>query len=317
MSSIDDYIILYDYNDIGDFQLSEDLKSVMKFFSEIKYEESDVIKLPTISKVKLWTDSKAFMESKFRLHNVGYLNDKKLSKLLNKSAVCSLDDVASIFNGHINYRSPYFLPIEFSHNNILGGSLVCQSIIPENDKEFKRLQELLKPCFSRVILPKKTTSISPISYSHEITHSQVLSHKGSVEDFHNTEVLSIYIELLHAYQADSRCFRLDLLNRMEHALGNFYSLFIYKNGDRSILGDKYDDLKFHIDAQYLQSILVAINLMSKTLYGTEKDRKFIFGELQKVFDGKITVEQFMEKTNCTYEESLDYKYTEKLLKKVK
>lgn len=316
MPNTNDYIILYDHNTIDDFQLSDDLKSVIKFFSEIKYEDIDTIKLPTISKFKMWTDSRAFMNGKFRLHKVGYLNDKKLSKVMNNSLVFRFEDVASIFNSHINYRNPYFIPIEFSHDNILGGSLVSQSILPEEDEEFKKLQELLKPCFSKIILPKKLTSISPISYSHEIVHSQVMSQKGSVENFHNIEVLSIYIELLHAYESSSECFRLDLFNRMEHALANFYSLFIYKNGDRKILGDNYDELKFHIDAQYLQSILVAFNLMNKTLYGTNKTRKYILDQLQKVFDGIITVEDFMERVHCSYQESLDSKYAMRLLKKI-
>lgn len=317
MASFGNHVVICDHNIDKDFDVDDgDLKNVMKKISEIDFESFDRLRPKRISKFHMWTDTKKFIDSCYKVHKVGFLSDERLTRALNKKFIFSCDDIVTVFNNKICYVNPFFLPIEYSHENIFGGSLVSQLVVQDEDKVDEWISRL-NPCFLKIILPKAITQVSPINYTHEITHTQIVSHKGIVENFYNNEVLSIYYELLFSYYSCEDCFRLDLLSRMEHVISNYYSLYIYKHGDKDKLGSGYDEYRYHSDAQYLQSILIAFNLFVKTINGNNATRKRIKEQAQKVIDGKITVEQFLDSVSSSYDESKDSIYVEKLLRKVK
>ena len=54
--------------------------------------------------------------------------------------------------------------------------------------------------YKSISLAKKSTELSKLAYTHEIAHSQLNHVRGLIEEYYNTEVISIFLELVHALE---------------------------------------------------------------------------------------------------------------------
>lgn len=166
--------------------------------------------------------------------------------------------------------------------------------------------------FRGIELPKNITKLSSLSYTHEITHTQLNHMPGLIQEYYNTEFLSIFNELLHAfYTKDSE----SLLR--EHDAKRLNELKIIINELDKYQDTEDDEIRNVLleGSSYLESTLKAYNLFVRYYYSRESERKYIIQQLQRVIDGEITLEEILNILDVSLENSQDIKTIKKYLKR--
>ena len=158
--------------------------------------------------------------------------------------------------------------------------------------------------FREINLAHPTTEHTSCSYIHEITHTQLDRLKGSIREYYNSEVLSLFNEFFHAAVLDKseKVLRFDDARRIHEMSIIAQELRDYHDGK---LEETRDELLE--DGKYLVSLLKAYNLFIKFYYGTEEVQTKILEGIQAVFDGYMTLEEFLLREEVTYENSQDEK----------
>lgn len=134
------------------------------------------------------------------------------------------------------------------------------------------------------------------SYVHEITHTQVDSLKGSLEEYYNVEVLSIFNELFHAsiLDKDEKILRLNDSRRIYEM--SITAQELRKNFDGKNNMDRNELLDC---CKYLISDLKAYDLFITFYNANNSVKNDILDDVQSVFDGIITVEELLAKYDVT------------------
>lgn len=197
--------------------------------------------------------------------------------------------------------SPFHLPIKRVDEDVyygcLGEVLICG--------------EPVRSVYRRVELPNEITEVSTLSYVHEITHSQVNRVFGSIKNYNNMEILSIFNELLCASSMNDGG-RLSYVNDVVRLHNLRYGIQFLQDGL-----DRQEELYGMLleGNSYVESTLKAYNLFIDYLEGEQRMKDYIILLIQKVFDGDICVEQCLEALDITYENSLNVKRLERYLKR--
>ncbi len=154
--------------------------------------------------------------------------------------------------------------------------------------------------FTDINLSQEITEQTSASYVHEITHTQVDHLVGSVNDYYNVEVLSVFNELFHAsiLDKDEKILRLNDARRIYEMSISAAELRNHHDGISEIERDELLDC-----CKYLVSDLKAYNLFTLFYYGNDSLKNNILDGIQEVFDGYLTVEELLERFNITYENS--------------
>ena len=214
-------------------------------------------------------DSKKFFEEFYKLHNV-ILYDENLLKLRKKV-------------------NPLSLPIKLikDNKNYFNGSLIVNT------------SSLIHPhtSFVEIRINEKISELTSCTYAHEITHTQLESHKGSYTNFYNSEVLSKFNSLFIAYLLDPDTEKLlkiyDSINIHEMAISAL-ELHNFFNGT-----ENYPYEYLLQGTIYLLSDLQATTLFSKFYQSSDSQKQDIIDNIQQVFDNQITVEKLLNKNNIT------------------
>ena len=146
-------------------------------------------------------------------------------------------------------------------------------------------------------------------YAHEITHTQLeFDPSHYYNNYFHKEVLSIFMEKLIMYEIntdyynDIKSMRLMMFKNML----NRYSSSVWNRTSDSIITD---DKLLEYDARiYIISTFIANNLFYIYMNGSLETKGKMLNEIQNIFDGKKTVEEFMSDFNVTYENSKQLKY---------
>lgn len=152
--------------------------------------------------------------------------------------------------------------------------------------------------FREINLAKVITEQTGPSYAHEITHTQLDSLKGSLKEFYNLEVLSIFNELFLASVLDKeeRVLRLNDSRRIHEMHLTAEELREHQTG--KIPMDKVELLD---SCKYLISGLKAYNLFIQFYYANEAQQNEMLDDIQSIFDGYLTVEELLYKYEITHE----------------
>lgn len=310
------HILLYGHDpDLSKLTLTQPITNYAKSISEIDLIPFDGRELSYISKLQLFDNAQRFMNEKFRLHPVGFLTDERIGRILRSKRIQSVDDIPRIYNKSAKMMNPFELPLNYRIDSVFGGSLVAQNVVTEDTKYYEDMLPKLNLYFSEIAMPKVLTTAAPTTLVHEITHSQLASQKGIIENYYNGEVLSIFMEFLHSYETDPTVFTIDFVNRLQNILVNFYSMYIYEAG-RKNPEREYGEYDYFSDSQYLISIAKAIAMIHKYLNSNEKIRKSMIQGIQNVFDGKNTLEDYLEAIDIDLDSSWDPKYPLEMVKKL-
>lgn len=143
---------------------------------------------------------------------------------------------------------------------------------------------------TNISLAKPFSMYSHVSYAHEIMHSQVDSVKGAVKNYHNLEVLSIFLEKLRALSLNTEVFR-EVEKRRLFFLGcslrNFYT--------------EYDNL----DYVYYVSTLLAESLFDLYMNSCDEGRSIIMTYIDMIIAGELTLEEMLDNLGITLDNSLN------------
>ena len=136
------------------------------------------------------------------------------------------------------------------------------------------------------------------SYVHEITHTQLDSLRGSIQEYYNMEVLSIFNELFHAsiLDKDERILRLNDSRRIYEMSITAQELRDHHNGKSPMSRDELLDC-----CKYLVSDLKAYQLFAIFYSANDTLKNEILDDIQSIFDGYMTLEELLNKYEITLE----------------
>jgi len=308
---INQFVALYGHKGFNLYEIDDDVLKVMKEIVELDIPEFSGTNLSYITKRKMKKDAMKFYGSKLLLRDVGYLGDRQLISVLRGAFISSIDELVDLYNAAGVYVSPFAIPIVYSKDKAFAGSLETQLLVADDDYIDNVLKKM-KIFFNHIYLSKGVTDISTSCYIHEIMHSQLESQKGIVEDFYNGELLSVFMEMLSAYERKDQTYFMILALRINHLCSSFNRMYLCQTDQMT--DENYKLFNFCSDGKYLVSIFKAFNLFDKYIHGSYNDKKNVLISIQSVIDGAKTLEEVLNKLDISYENSLDSEITNRLLK---
>ncbi len=312
---INDYNALYGYKDFNIYKLDDNMLNAVYGINDLAIPEFNSVCLPYIKKRDLFKKAKCFYASKLLLHDVGFMSNRMLTRLIRKNNISSIDELVSIYNASAAYVSPYKIPVEFSRQRVFSGTLETQIVVFENHEVFSELLPKLSVFFNKIFLAKKPTDIGVCCYVHELMHSQLQSQKGIVDNYYDSEVFSIFFELLCAYE-NHDYYLYALVARINKIFLSFNNMYLYQTDQKDkIEKPNYELYDFCNDGKYLISTLKAFSLLDKYINGSYGDKKNILLRMQSVIDGVVHSSSFLENMDVTYDSILDPDITKSLLSK--
>lgn len=225
-------------------------------------------------------DSRDFYDRNFKLQEVPFTKENKIGPFRIEKY------------GTIN---PFGLPIKKEKNvDTFFGSL--NEVLVRSDDGYDIF-------YKNLSLPRKTTNITKLSYSHEITHSQINHVKGLTKSYNNSEVISIFIELLLSHQTDQDE---SLLRQHDYRrLAELKSIIteLESSKDTVVEIDSIDDDNLIEASTYAMSTLQAYQLFFKYYYGNTYIKKEILSSIQRIFSHNRGVEETLSELDITFESS--------------
>ena len=319
MEDLEEYLIFHGHR-MGclSFHTDEKLGKAIREISDYIPKEPIDVSFSRISHFRMVADAKRFFHEHFKLHDVGYLKDKKLLKKLNGKDVSSTYDIAKIYNSSAKMVSPFKLPLKYLNSSFYDASLVHQTIDVEDPSLRKELFSQLNVYFTGIILPKILTPIATPIYIHEITHTQVSSWKGVIEDYYNVEVLSIFTELLYSYYNDPLLFQTEFMLRLDHLKKCSDAMLLYDSDKGDLMRkEEISEVQYHSNAQYLISTFKALNMLQLYVGSDEDIQSYILECCQKVFDGDCSLEEALSRLDVTTDDSIHSRYVKGIFKTLK
>ena len=272
-----------------------------------KFPPNLEIMMSRIDEATLKSESKNFMDNYFDVHDVAVYNSKK-----NEMPFLEGDSDVVIqekWKKRLEYISAYDLPIEYIDHYFYAGETI--KLIPVSEEMSISFIEPI--AFSKILLGDKTHKLSIATYIHELGHTQTESNKGYAKDFHNKEVISIFLEKLAACHLDSSGYLLKINEqyRLKHLYDSLLSLYLYTDIEKTDY-QKEDEI---VKSMYIESTLKAMKLFD--IYQSlrkEKQRRKLLDQIQEVFDGKIQVEELLQKNGVTLSNSQSLTLIQKRMK---
>ena len=255
-------------------------------------------------------DSKVFLRNKFILHKVPYADEVMIKLKLHGRLVRSENDLIKLYNGVGRLVDPFELPVRFVNEPYYYGNVSLCTNISDNPEFLKHM----KIFFKSIELGHKTNDMTGVCYVHEIVHTQLESIKGIVKDYYNSELLSIFMELVYAYEKGIVLLRETLKNRINMFLTEFHSLYNFISSK-----DITEDGLWHnvIACKYIVSTVKAFHLFCNYYIGDDIEKNNILWEIQSVFSGRKSLEDVLDILGITYQNSLEQTHIQTLIEKTK
>ena len=255
-------------------------------------------------------ESKVFLRDKFVLHKVPYADETIIKLKLHGRMIRSEKDLIKLYNGVGRLVDPFELPVKFVNEPYYYGNVSLLTNLSD-DPEFLKHMKLF---FKSIELGNKTNDMTGVCYVHEIVHTQLESVKGIVKDYYNSELLSIFMELVYAYENGIVLLREALKNRINMFLTEFHSLYNFLYGS-----DTTEDGLWHnvIACKYIVSTVKAFHLFCNYYIGDEIEKNNILWEIQSVFSGRKSLEDVLDILGITYQNSLEQTHIQTLIEKTK
>lgn len=240
--------------------------------------------------------TKKFLCENFKLHPVKVMKDEKLLKKFDGKYADGFF-TAIAMNREIPDVNPLRIPRQY-HDRDVFNSCLEENILICDDPVFITEAPIV---FESINLSRRIPDVTGCLYAHEVMHTQLNSRKGAVQDFNNSELISIFTELLTAYNNDRSGKLLDYMIYSRFA--NLYlSLNVIDNIQNNV--NCIDNKNLLLDnSRYVVSFLKALDLFDLYLSCGIKGRKNILKRIQKVIDGKITLEDQLEYLDISYDDN--------------
>lgn len=244
--------------------------------------------------------AKGVFNKHYQLHDIPHINVKRVQELAEESFfLATSSDLEAKFDyldkleEEKQMISPFDLPINTgNYDSVFNGSITIEMMgIPHTDFILEYFV-----AFPELFIDSTIGDLSVPVYVHELTHSQIDSIKGACKDYQNCEVISIFNEKLCALELDSTG---TLLKEIEKR--RFKS--IAKNIEKLLNPENYTKAELFKSMYYINSTLKATHLFDKYIKADEVGKQKIINDIQRIFNGEISVEDLLEEHNITYENS--------------
>lgn len=260
---------------------SKDLLEVVNYLESLHLKKK-ILREETLSTVL--QSSEKFLNSYYDLHYIPVILEEEIEHQYVK-------------------MNPYHLPVVLSDIDESCVSVVEEFVIKENKKYL----------YSKYIeMPLHFTKMTALSRTHEITHTQLNHMLGLIQEYYHSELLSIFNEFLHASTMDDEeeVLRAYMMERMIEVI------FIVRWLERYSIEKKEDDRENLIEGScYCESIMEGWYLFYQYYYGDRYTKDLIIYSVQRVFDGKVTLEEMLTELGITFEKSQDAKLLRKYMER--
>lgn len=261
----------------------------------LNFKDLPVIKrLSNSSRLRIMKDGiSVFSNHNLTLNKLPYVEYAIIEhcNLENKKNDGDLASLISMLSNYIELKYPFEVPVIFDCNLNIEDGFFRPLYIGDKDTNMKLV-------FAEYALTGKLSELTPGIYTHEIVHSQ-LENVNGVSNYLNYEVLSVFFDKLTALHLDKSG---ELLKKNEQLRFNTLRQSIY------LLLDKNIPLVSKVVASMsISSLLQAEHLFDKYMYGTAIEKSDILEQIQNIFDGKTTIEDLLDFTEITFDNSKNYK----------
>lgn len=249
--------------------------------------------------------AKQFLTHYCQLHKVTIINDSIIKELDGK-IVLSLSCLIRKYNRLGIPVSPFDIPIMQKTKESKNSVIHLEYPIIDERAFLKRA----KLHINYIELSRKITNITKYAYIHEIIHSQLFAQKGIVKDYYNSELLPIFFELLAPleYFQNEEEYQIMLRNRLLDTINELDYLI---DSSSKKIEDRYSLLKA---GKYHVSPIKAFKLLLMYLEETNREKKEILNNINYIFAGKLSLEDFLKYYDITFENSIDSNIPAKLKK---
>lgn len=212
-------------------------------------------------------------------------------------------------------RVPYYIEKKFGPFQIQKSGDIHPLALPikqlkDEDEFFGALNEVIfftEPYktiyYKNISLAQNTTELSQLAYTHEIAHSQLNHVRGLIEQYYNTEVISIFLELVHALELNDGEYVLSAHDAIRLTELKYIIDELHKYYDRR---EELEVKKVLLEGSlYLQSTLQAYNLFITYYNSSPQIKKEILTSIQSLFNQEYTLEDMLSKLDISFESSID------------
>ena len=316
MKNLHHYLLLHGHNtELKKLVIDHHVMDALGDLARLDTSKLESLEPTRISKLRMRASAQRFLHGKFQLHPVGYLSDQMIKDIFDNQTVETAGDLITMYNESAEFMDPFHLPITYDLDDPFQGVLINQGVEFDDDRIMEMILPRLEVYFGGIRMPRKLRSIAPTNYVHEITHSQLESHKGVIDEFYNSEVLSIFLEFVHSYENNPEVFKIDLVKRINNTILNLYSMYHFQIGEEG-LDKTYNEYDYHDNSKYLISTLKAFQIFHLYETGNDAMKCHILHGCQKVFDGEQTVEEFLESIGVSLSSAMTSEYAKYFVKKV-
>lgn len=292
--------LMYGYKDDNKIlELDYKLAKLAYSLATLEFYDDYIITPSNISDDRLITSSKVFLSNKFRLHDVFFADDDMMKQSLNDKVFSDMSELVKLYNMTAIEVDPFRIPINFVESPYTHGLLSLQNIELYDDEFLKGINVLIR----EVELSETKSEFTYLCYIHEIMHMELVRLKGSVENFFNSEIISMFMEFVYAYENSltKEVFIKNVANRINYFLIELDKLYHYYHDENSGL----NETNATICSKYIISTLKTFKLLDRYIVGSDLEKQFIMERIQEVLDGKKTLEDILKELDITYENSLD------------
>ncbi len=265
-------------------------------------DESLIVKI--IPESEVVTSAKRFFNNHLNLHSILTVDVKSYFEIIEKTNAMTADEWVALYRQIGISINPFNLPIQYTEKYAYAGYLKSFDAYVDSDYVLKHSPAL----FLNIFLSEITNEDTPISYIHELSHTQLMSNKGSVTSFYNCEIIPIFLELVAAMELDDNNYLLhiNITYRLKTLIAIIDSLND-PNIEEKIKALNDDSENIPTYWSYVISIFKALHLFSLYYEGDIETKKEMMTYIQAIFDGHITVENMLTKYGVTYDSSLTKK----------
>lgn len=157
--------------------------------------------------------------------------------------------------------------------------------------------------YKSISLPYNSTELTKLAYTHEIAHSQLNHVRGLIGEYYNTEVISIFLELLHALELNDGEYLLTThdsirLTELKYIIDELHKYYARR--------EEPEIKKVLLEGSlYLQSTLQAYNLFITYYNSPIQVKKEILSTIQSLFNQEHTLEELLSRFDISLESSID------------
>lgn len=172
--------------------------------------------------------------------------------------------------------------------------------------------ETVSEFYRFIELSKHLTELSQLSYTHEITHTQLNHVRGLIQDYYNIETLSIFLETVQASEDSERLLDIHDQERLTELSSSIVELNRHQNStDQEVINVLIEG------SSYTESTLKAYNMFLRYYYGTINEKRYLLKGIQRVFNQELSLEELLQELDITLANSQDINTLKKYLNRAR